>query len=222
MEAKLTLNDVIIEITRRCNLQCEHCLRGNAQNIDINTKFIDALFERVGYIGSLTITGGEPGLRPKLINYIVESAKAHNVDIGSFYLATNGTQASDDFILALIKLYLYCSDNETTQVEISNDQYHDNNEEATRRLQALAFVNYKQGDILDKFVIAEGRAKDFGENYKTDYGFEIDEDYIEGTVYLNALGKIISDCDWSYENQSDHFVCNVNKLALDKLEKYTP
>lgn len=32
---KAYVSSLIIEITRRCNMACEHCLRGNAQNLDI-------------------------------------------------------------------------------------------------------------------------------------------------------------------------------------------
>ena len=36
--------NLIIEITRRCNLQCDHCLRGNAESIDLDITTIDTLF----------------------------------------------------------------------------------------------------------------------------------------------------------------------------------
>ena len=36
-------NNVVIEITRRCNMCCAHCLRGDAENVDIQEKYINAL-----------------------------------------------------------------------------------------------------------------------------------------------------------------------------------
>lgn len=34
-------NNVFIEVTRRCNMCCAHCLRGDAESIDIQEKYID-------------------------------------------------------------------------------------------------------------------------------------------------------------------------------------
>lgn len=45
-------NSVFIEVTRRCNMCCAHCLRGDAESIDIQEKYIDAFldsFEKGAY-----------------------------------------------------------------------------------------------------------------------------------------------------------------------------
>ena len=31
----LPYDNIMIEVTRRCNLRCEHCMRGEPQNIDM-------------------------------------------------------------------------------------------------------------------------------------------------------------------------------------------
>ena len=57
-------NSVFIEVTRRCNMCCAHCLRGDAESIDIQEKYIDAFldnFEKGAYISSLTFTKRRPG-----------------------------------------------------------------------------------------------------------------------------------------------------------------
>ena len=33
-----------IELTRRCNMACKHCLRGDAQNLTISKEIIDKIF----------------------------------------------------------------------------------------------------------------------------------------------------------------------------------
>ena len=38
-------NSVFIEVTRRCNMCCAHCLRGDAESIDIQEKYIDAFLD---------------------------------------------------------------------------------------------------------------------------------------------------------------------------------
>lgn len=37
--------DVVIEITRRCNMCCAHCLRGDAEAVDIQERYIDAFLD---------------------------------------------------------------------------------------------------------------------------------------------------------------------------------
>ena len=34
---EIYVESLVIEVTRRCNMRCEHCLRGDAQNLDIST-----------------------------------------------------------------------------------------------------------------------------------------------------------------------------------------
>lgn len=64
--------DVVIEVTRRCNMCCAHCLRGDAEAVDIQERYIDAFldsFANAGYISSLTFTGGEISLNIPAIRY---------------------------------------------------------------------------------------------------------------------------------------------------------
>ena len=53
---------VVIEVTRRCNMNCAHCLRGDAQNLDISIDVIDRFFDAFANgadISTITFTGGE-------------------------------------------------------------------------------------------------------------------------------------------------------------------
>ena len=71
-------NSVFIEVTRRCNMCCAHCLRGDAESIDIQEKYIDAFldsFEKGAYISSLTFTGGEISLNIPAIRYTLKAVK---------------------------------------------------------------------------------------------------------------------------------------------------
>lgn len=71
-------NNVVIEITRRCNMCCAHCLRGDAENVDIQEKYIDAFldsFSNGGYIGTIIFTGGEISLNIPAIRYILKAVK---------------------------------------------------------------------------------------------------------------------------------------------------
>ncbi len=52
--------NLVLEITRKCNAKCIHCLRGNAQNLTMSQEVIDAVFSKIDRVSSLTLTGGEP------------------------------------------------------------------------------------------------------------------------------------------------------------------
>lgn len=219
----MDLNDAVIEITRKCNMVCDHCLRGDAQNCNIKHEYIDQLFSKVDYISSLSITGGEPTLNVDAIDYIVESAQRHNVDIGNFYIVTNGESIPDAFLMALIKLHCYCSDNEISGVKVSGDDFHD---EATEKdkLSAFSFVEFEK-DKSSQYLVNEGYAYDngLGSTERNIEEFYVDDDTVDGTVYLNCKGNIIAGCDWSYDSQDeqDKIVCFVNEFSLEKVKEFS-
>ena len=63
------LDSLIFEVTRKCNLRCGHCMRGLAQNIDMNYKVVETFFTKnnIKFIGNLSFSGGEPTLNSDLI-----------------------------------------------------------------------------------------------------------------------------------------------------------
>lgn len=93
--------NVVLEITRRCNMSCAHCLRGNAQPKDIKPEILENFFAPLSYIQTLTLTGGEPALRPRLMLDVLEICKKYRVQVGSVYIVTNGKQVTDDFLDAI-------------------------------------------------------------------------------------------------------------------------
>ena len=71
MEKQYEYAGIWIELTRRCNLQCAHCLCGESQNVDISTEIIDRIFVDVKDCGHIVLTGGEPLLRLDMIEYLI-------------------------------------------------------------------------------------------------------------------------------------------------------
>ena len=239
----MNVNNLVIEITRRCNAQCEHCLRGDAQNVDINNKVIDAMLEGVNFISHVAFTGGEPSLAVPKIKYFLKVIKERNIGLGSFYVVTNDKVKSLKLALALIELYDYCDNNdEMTGLCISKDQFHeyeiDSVSEADKLYRSLSFYrpDERSGQLRPDFIISEGRAlinglgnrtKDIEEIY-----FELNEDedtidYIDNTVYVNALGDIIPGCDFSFETQEKIKIGNVlnntiEEIFLNAREKVAP
>lgn len=99
---KLTFEYLTIETTRRCNMKCAHCLRGDAQEVDIDYKHIDDLLDQTEVIGHLDITGGEPTLNLDALEYILNGLCKRGISLLEFGLNTNGLIYSERFI-SLIK-----------------------------------------------------------------------------------------------------------------------
>ena len=56
---KISCNSLMLEITRRCNMACAHCLRGDAENVDMNRTLIEQVFSQTEQVGALVFSGGE-------------------------------------------------------------------------------------------------------------------------------------------------------------------
>lgn len=209
---RVTLTDLVIETTRRCNMNCCHCLRGEPQNIDMDINHVAALFKHIDRVGVLTLSGGEPSLVPEVLIKIIDLAVKYETEIESFYIATNGKEVSEDFIRAIFEWWMFCFDaadiyDRGNGVEISSDIYHQYvDEDNVKKLMAFRFVekrdvdsNYNDG----KQLVWEGRA---AENFVTsnvrDPGeVDIEEncDTINHTLYLDCLGNLHTCCDLSFD-----------------------
>lgn len=221
----MNIENMIIEVTRKCQFKCQHCLRGASQNKDLNNDYIDLLLEKVNCIGSITFSGGEPSLNVSAINRFLNVCEKNSISVGSFYISTNGKDIPIDFVVSCIKLYSYCDEKECCAVRISNDYYHQiEGKYDTTLLDALSFSgrkNLKEGSN-DFYLLKQGFATTTGSLDVSDEGFVVEGDRVSGEVYLNALGEIISGCDWSYENQKNHKVCSARQISLEAFENYIP
>lgn len=223
----ISLSDVVIETTRRCNLRCEHCLRGDAEALDMDINYLRQLFEQVDSIGSITFSGGEPSLPQgvEVIEKTLELAKQYDVYVGSFYIATNGTAISERFVIACLRWYAYCEDPEMCGVQVSNDLWHSEQEGYdTTLLDGLSFFSRKHKDEGAEYTLIDsGLATENGigerENIPCPIEDEITEDWCGATLYLNCYGEIIIDCDLAYSDQGAHKLCDVSllKQVIDKI-----
>lgn len=88
---KLPLKKLYFEITRKCNMSCAHCMRGEAQSKSMSKEVIDAALDNVISISNVFITGGEPFLEPELIEYLVDGIIKRDILIHQFGVVTNGS-----------------------------------------------------------------------------------------------------------------------------------
>ncbi len=238
------IDSLTIEVTRKCNIQCDHCMRGDAQNLDMDTKYVSRLFEQVTSINQVVFTGGEPSLVPHIISDIFDIADNMGTDIESFYIATNAVQISTEFLDVLLKAYLHCSaldyiDSETRLVDISSDMQHaeasdiryDERQENIKKLMAFRFVSKRNEntDYREDGAIQEGRAAELigWGRYSREPSVgrvRIEDDRIS-SLYLNSLGNVLEDGNLSFDSQddSDIIICNVgrkNYSLLNSIKRY--
>ena len=220
----------MFEITQKCNMACEHCLRGDARNVDMSFDIIDAILERVESIGQIGFTGGEPSLKPEIMRYILDGCKKRNIPVNSFYLATNAKEIKPEFLHILIDWYAYClscDPYEAKEMSIlapSADEFHEYvPEENWNVLKAFSFwddcKDYMDGkSSANRILIDEGRAKKLSaDDYRkcplvasknvpaTLWGDSLS---IEELLYFSADGKVKTCCDTAYDND-DYTIGNV-------------
>lgn len=210
----IEVNNLILEVTRRCNMHCAHCLRGNAQSIDMPPNLIKNVLKTIDGALSVTFTGGEPSLNvPAIERFFEEANKANKLPL-YFYVVTNGLENQVKLASTLLKWYPYMEDKECCGIAMSRDKYHDIVETPNFAAGLAFYRNEKEHDTSpspsDNWVLSEGRAAENGIGYRqnldTDIEFEYEEDndtaYID-TLYVSAKGTVLGNCDCSYETIDD-------------------
>ena len=230
------IDNLCIEVTRKCNMRCAHCLRGVAQNINIDTSYIDELLRHCkDGIGSITFTGGEPTLNMSAIKRTFETIRLLDIPLGGFYIVTNARAYKKELIELLDEMYEYCYEKELCGLAISDDEFHAKyRDEFTFKRNSIHYAydcfgdmrkyfrqNEKKTDWQSSYLLNEGRAKNIHSPYikkrENTVSSVIDDlvhiykgdNNIGGTLYLNALGELIDGCDWSYHSQNQHKLGNI-------------
>ncbi|ECO3474224.1 radical SAM protein [Campylobacter jejuni] len=229
---ELYIKNLCIEITRRCNMRCGHCMRGDAEAVDIPLRHISNLLRHVRHIHHFNITGGEPSLNVRAIRHILGRVRAYDITVNDFYIVTNGsvTSRSREFIEACAALYEYQQEKEQGpgsghMLEMSDDRFHDPAEHAATfaALSPYPFFGVR-GQARHVFLFREGRCKEGFPNPIHEI-YLTGENYVYGDLVLNAEGMILSNGDLSYARQREHALCPCGKLmqylrmTLKKREK---
>ena len=217
---KISFDTLCFEVTRRCNMACAHCLRGNSQEMDITQKIIDLALQNVKEVNTIVFTGGEPTLNLEAIQYVLKKCKEENIFVSSFYVVTNGKEVSFEFLKTMLDWYVFCIERggepEMCGLALSKDDYHEEIPTANEcLLRSLAFFRedkFQRGS--NKWVFAEGRGENLPEvqSKVMDYIPELymyeyaGDDFVQvsDVVYVSADGRVVAGCDWSFDNQAKH------------------
>ena len=216
----MEIDNLIIELTRRCNLKCLHCLRGNQQKVDIDPNVVCKFLKKnnITQISTLTFTGGEPCLNIPAMKVITDCLVKNKITILCFYMATNGTIFNPDMIAVLSKLYMITEDKDNFLIQISNDRYHTKKIDPRWNIMNFEFKYKDKKDIQN--VICEGRGSLLNNNGRLieddEWVLNEEKTYIEGTIYINAKGHLLKNCDYSYKTQKTRQIGHcLSKPLLD-------
>ncbi|WP_059052798.1 radical SAM/SPASM domain-containing protein [Paenibacillus senegalimassiliensis] len=95
---------VVIELSTRCNLRCEHCYLPNYHQSGMNTEKMRSLLTELRELGvvNVSFTGGEILLREDLFELIKIARNLHL----RVFLLSNGTLLNQNKVERLAKLYI--------------------------------------------------------------------------------------------------------------------
>lgn len=104
---KLGYKQFSLELTRRCNMDCIHCSRGNAQNVNMSEEVLYNALDNLQtidefvnddkkYTHLLYFYGGEPFLCPESIHKCVKYITEKGIFLLGMWVITNGTVLSNE------------------------------------------------------------------------------------------------------------------------------
>ena len=98
-----------IEVTRKCNLSCKWCCKGDPEPVDLSFAHIDKCFDELAdvYIFELRISGGEPFCNPDACIYIIDEVIRRNLKVGTVRIFHNGTIKNEQVLAALQRLVVH-------------------------------------------------------------------------------------------------------------------
>lgn len=209
---KLHLYYLELEITRKCNLKCKHCCRGEAQDLTISEQVIDTVLDQIHGAAIINLTGGEPMLVPERVEYIVDKIIENRIKVFGFGAVVNGTiqdKRAISFINSLNKIASYIDENTITDehnkvgIGISDDEFHQNNPD-----QAIAFYKKYASDLVyvdnhDKTIKNKGKQVEIINS---------------GRAKTNKIGKIWDVYKCPYSNKECCRSCH--RIEMEDGENY--
>lgn len=186
--------ELFLELTRRCNLQCSHCLRGEAQGKDMSETTIWHALRTLGGQGYIGIGGGESLMSDKhlrkLRNAVLQTGEYKSLE--TLYLVTNGRRIIEN---SVTRMLLADFPADTISLHVSTDQWHEDDAKYNHSFLDHHFewndkINvYKHGPDAEYHIVNMGRAgrgKDL---------VLYPEDYM---LYVDVNGYVWGSCDLSY------------------------
>ena len=240
---KIAVQNLAMIVTEQCNLECEHCLRGQCSNRVMSDEVIEATLDQIVSIVNLSICGGEPTFALDRIEKIIDVIIEKQILVDAFSVVINGTRYEGKF-LDLLKYFddeVFSGGRKKIIFSISWDEYHHREidrlnmrkqyiENVKRYMESKYF--YELNPIHGK-LYREGRAEMLDESLTIPYvpmkniftyarnswGKEDRENglcNIGPMVSINTQG-IITDCNAYYEHQDT--IYNYGNVLNESIEE---
>lgn len=206
-----------IELTRKCNMKCPHCMRGDAQEITMSKDTIDRLIEDVDMCAYVTITGGEPLIEMDNLLYLLDLI-TNKWKITAVTIVTNGS-IMDERIVNAFETFCKADSKRFVSFGISKDKYHaaDVSETAMAFYEPLvkaansrlnpseeSGIRLKYHEVADRLLAYSGKAigiidnakkkSRYGMNLKTidvsAHRLKIKDDWVHCIVGITATGGV--------------------------------
>lgn len=233
---KFILHNIAIEMTRRCNAKCHHCMRGEAQNIDVSKEIIDSILnnEEISQIDHICFSGGEPTLNADMIIYAINKIIAEKINVLEIAMVTNGQIFNRGLVEAFNRFINYRKqvngkDSEDyARITFSVDRFHPSiSQEVVDN-----YLKYSRGITLTKYAVKDediyqtgfaNQGKDF--NYQLDqlrYILNDQDDYwVLDNLYFTANGYITSEGMGQYTDMDRINMGHISNTSISEvLAKY--
>lgn len=183
-------------MTRKCNLKCKWCSKGEPQNLDITTEIIDKTLNEVSdyYINCIRITGGEPFLVPELVVYLIDKIIDKKIKVNMIHIISNATIINEDIRNAIIRFIEY---GKTIQEERKNIK-----EYFSDKLDDVHFERGKNKNVMVALCLSTwehdnkntiNNVYKFYDSIKSEHFIVVDqnEQYndVKGTVVIEGLAE---------------------------------
>lgn len=181
--------NLTFEVTRKCNIRCKHCMRGDPQNIEITREIVDQVLDNnnIESIDNLLFSGGEPTLNEDIIVYIIDKIIANNIDVKKITMVTNGKIFSNRIAMSFQMFNAYRNKrlienarkifgdksatteeiitnnyNKHADISFSNDQFHEEMYEVINAYKEKApdLRYYLKGPMKEEDIYKTGRSTD--------------------------------------------------------------
>lgn len=224
---KLSYEQFTLELTRRCNMKCPHCSRGDAQNLDMSEQVLyrsldnlhtvaeykssqEKNFTDKGYTNFIFLYGGEPFLCPDTVHKLVDYILDRDIFLLGFWAITNGTVLSDSIGKDFQRIIPHIKKCQGLVVENDRSQFKGNIEEKFKR-QSYIKVSCNFHDTEQS-----KKALEFYKQYEgievTLFDGDLSED--ERTLSYNGRAKNLIDHKTMWFN-----IRNRHCMATDRWEK---
>lgn len=189
---QIKMGMMAFQVTRRCNQFCNHCCKGEMQNIDMSKEIVDKFFNNYEHqiieMTHFVITGGEPTLVPDIVEYLIDKIIENDVSITqNVNIFTNGLIYNEKIIESINKLIKYLKSKENCKdvsinFKISNDQFH--KDIPNDVLEKYGKVDFISKEWLKPFVLDKNQIQNDGNAKQNNLGGKLDISYVPSTNYI--------------------------------------